>query len=281
MQNPMKKRWIAHGLAAMALLGLAAGPAVAAPKPKQGIEISFEVRARDTRIGSGKLLVGPKSGSGAKAQRILQLTGRTESLLGALYQGELLAYSWVDPQWLPQSARWNSVWAGRKGYVQALLGGGRVRSLFEREGRGSRQQDVQVLGFVLDPVSLVPWIMQQRPKPGLAWTALFFTGSDLCKLDIRAQNMETLRQVQPDGATKETQALRFEAGLSNCRIQRSVTAWTAVADQQPLRVVMHDHLLGDVYMDQTGTAQVPMPAQPSPPKEPLQLQVVGAGVKNP
>jgi hypothetical protein len=60
-----------------------------------------------------------------------------------------------------------------------------------------------------------------------------------------------------------------------------VTAWTAAADQQPLRVVMHDQLLGDVYMDQTGAAQVPMPAQPGPPKEPLQLQVVGAGVKNP
>lgn len=275
--KPGTRRGVAVAVAA--LLGLPAGSAVAAPKAKQALEIAFEVRARDTRIGQGKLLVGPRAGPGAKALRLLQLTGQTESILGVLYQGELLAHSWVDPQWLPQAARWTSQWAGRKGHVQALFGGGRLRALIERQGRGSRQQDLQFVGFALDPVALVPWLMQQRPQEGQAWTALFFTGADLCKLDIRAQQFETLRQAVAGAEPKATRALRFEATLSQCRIQRSVTAWMAAADQQPLRVVMHDKLLGDVIMDQTGTAQVDLPVLPPPPKEPLARQFVAEAPK--
>lgn len=280
MHGPERWRRVLLGAVAAASLGGGAAPAAAAPKAKQAVEFTFEVRARDTRIGSGRLLVGAKAGA-AKAPRLLQLAGQTEAVMGVLYQGELLAHAWVDPQWLPLAARWRSQWAGRKGHVQALLGDGRVRAIFEREGRGARETDVQVVGNVLDPVSLVPWLMQLRPQAGQAWSAMLFIGADLCRIDVVARGVEQLRQPQPGGAPRQTAAMRFEATLSQCRIQRRLTAWTALRDQQPLRLVLHDPLLGEVTLDHSATRLVAAPEVPGPPRAPLQLQVVGGAGKGP
>ena len=234
-----------------------------AAKPKHALEISFDVRVRDSRIGSGKLLVGPR-GEGRKGQRLLQLTGQTESLLGAIYQGALLAHSWVDASWLPQAARWHSQLAGRKAFTQATLAGGRVIAMFEREGRGMIQQDRMAAGVLLDPVALVPWLMQQKAKAGQKWTASMFTGADLCQLDMAAKTVES---IQVGG--KSLDALRIDVGFSSCRMQRSVTLWLAAADQSPQRLVLHDRLLGDILFDLAAVEQVPLPEVAAAPKEPL------------
>ncbi len=255
------KLLVAAGLA-LALVALAR-PSHAA-KPAKALEISFDVRVRDSRIGSGKLLVGPRQGDGRKGLRLLQLTGQTESVLGAIYQGALLAHSWVNADWLPQAARWDSQLAGRKAFTQATLAGGRLIAMFERQGRGAIQQDRMTAGILLDPVAMVPWLMQQKAKPGQTWKASLFTGADLCQLDMAAKTVEA---IQVSG--KAMDALRIEAVLSSCRMQRSVTLWLAMADQSPQRLVLHDRLLGDILFDLVGVEQVPLPEVLPAPKEPL------------
>lgn len=258
-------------LALLLTLPLAAWPSTTlAAKPKQALEISFDVRVRDSRIGSGKLLVGPRAGEGRKARRLLQLTGQTESLLGAIYQGALLAHSWVDANWLPQAARWHSQLAGRKAFTQATLVGGRVIAMFEREGRGMIQQDRMVAGVLLDPVALVPWLMQQKAKAGQKWTASLFTGADVCQLDAAAKTVES---IQVGG--KSIDALRIDVGFSNCRMHRSVTLWLAAVDRSPQRLVLHDRLLGDILFDLAAVEPVPLPEVAAAPKEPLLPTLAG------
>ena len=242
---------------------LAPAPSLAA-KPAKAVQFSFEVRVRDSRIGGGKLLIGPRSGEGRKANRLLQLTGQTEALLGAIYQGVLLAHSWVDGSWLPQVARWDSELAGRKSFTQALLAGGRLIAQFERQGRGTIPQDRMVTGILIDPVSFVPWLMQQKPKAGQTWTTVMFTGPDVCQFDISAKAVESVTVFG-----KALDALRLEAVFSKCRMQRSVTIWLATRDHSPQRLVLHDRLLGDILFDLEAVEQVPLPEVPSAPKEPL------------
>lgn len=235
-----------------------------AAKPAKALEITFEVRVRDSRIGSGKLLVGPRTGEGRKAQRLLQLTGQTEALLGAIYQGVLLAHSWVDASWLPQAARWDSQLAGRKSFTQAVLAGGRVIALFERQGRGMIPQDRMVTGVLLDPVSLVPWLMQQKAKAGQTWTLAMFTGADVCQLDVAVKPVESIQV-----AGKALDVLKLEAAFSKCRMQRSFTLWLGARDQSPQRLVLHDRILGDIMFDLSAVEQVPLPEVAPAPKEPL------------
>ena len=244
-------------LASAVLLATATGrPALAGPS--LGLEITFDVSSRDTHLGSGTLTIGVKGGDGARG-RTVKLSGKTESLLGVLYQGWLDATSWVDTAWLPVEASWRSELAGKKAHTLAKFNNRRVQAVFARPGVPPVQIDKTVDAVLLDPVALVPWLMQQKPKAGRSWTTHLYTGMDICQVTLRAGPVQA---VVVHGVSKD--AVPVAGETTNCRISRKFTLWLAPSDQLPLKLVLFDQLLGTIDFDLAQVRRIAVPRQQRP-----------------
>lgn len=229
----------------------------------KGVEIGFDVSARDTHLGSGKLIIGPKgsdgeAGKGAKG-RAVRLLGKTESLLGVLYAGRLDATSWLDGAWLPAEAHWQSELAGKKAHTIARFAGKRVQATFARPGAAAVQVDQTVAATLLDPVALVPWLMAQKPKPGKTLATYLYTGMDVCQVDLHTGPVEA---VAVHGQTRD--ALPLSGETKNCRISRKFTIWLAARDYVPVKMALHDALLGSIDFVLSGVRSVEVAGERPP-----------------
>ncbi|MBM4341929.1 MAG: DUF3108 domain-containing protein [Deltaproteobacteria bacterium] len=247
-------RWT---LVAFAVPCIAPLPATAAPAPR-GLEITFDVSSRDTHLGSGKLTIGPKGTDGAKG-RTVQLSGKTESLLGVLYQGALDATSWVDASWLPVEAHWKSELAGKKAHTLARFADRRVKAVFSRPGLQPVEVDKAVDTVLLDPVALAPWLMHQKPRAGRSWSTYLYTGMDICKVTLSAGPVAA---VQVKGQLRD--AVPVSGETTQCRIARKFTLWLQPKDQLPVKLVLYDGVLGTIDFDLAQFKSVDMPKQRPP-----------------
>jgi len=246
------------------LVCVAVALALAAPLPAAAIpavEVSFAVRTRDTHLGSGRLTIAARP-KAAKAPRQVNLTGKTEALLGVVYAGSLDATSWLDGAGLPVAARWRSELGGKKAMTRARFDGGRVQAQFDRPGQPPFAVDRQVDEVLIDPVAFMPWLMQRKPTPGKKIPLYLYTGMDVCFAELAVGALET---VVVDGQARD--ALPISAELQACRIQRRFTIWVAPKDITPLKMSIHDRLFGTIDFLLQGVRKVEL-AQAGPDDAP-------------
>lgn len=239
-------------LVIMALLA----PAVAlakptAGKPSKGLEIRFEVRARDSIVGKGRLVVGPRLSGERNGPRAVTLEGRSEDLAGILYQGESVATSWLNGDWRPVAARWRSEFMRRHSATAATYTGRHVIADFKRGDRAVHF-DRELPDAPQDLVSLVPWLMQQKVKRGARLGGSIFLGADICRFDATVRAAE-----RQDTILGTRQAMPVDITFGQCRVKRSFTVWLDAVDWTPLRIrVVESALLGSVDLVLTGVAPV-------------------------
>lgn len=242
-----------------------AAPLLAQAKPRPALDIRYELVTRNTTIGQGRLLIARKpevrsdspDAKASKPVRAVLLQGQTENLFGGLYKGRVDALTRVDGNWQPVSARWTSQFQGRTAHTNAEFEPNRVVAHFSREGKPPVDVDKTVAGVLLDPVSLIPWLMQKKPKPGTQWTLHLYTGMDVCKTEL------TVRAAEPIAMAGETvQGLPIDGALSECRLKRQFTIWLNPKDFGPQRVAIRDTLLGSVDIILTSAQVATMPDDP-------------------
>ncbi len=252
---------MSNRLTTWTLLALVLGPCLSATRAwagaGKGIEITFDVSARDSHLGQGTLVIGPK-GTAAQPLRMVTLLGKTTSLLGVIYAGMLDASSWVDAGYVPVEGQWQSQIAGNKARTRAKFAGQRVQAVFARLGKPDVSVDHTVDTPLLDPVALVPWLMHQKPKPGKKLHVHLFTGMDVCQATLEVGALQVL---EINGQSRDAVPLSSE--LQGCRIHRKFTIWLSPKDQLPLKMVIFDKLLGTVDFVLAGAKTVTV--QPLPP----------------
>jgi len=231
-----------------AVLGLvfaAAPPAVAhaakSTAKGRGLQFTYEVRARDSRIGQAKLTVGPKQALGKRQVRALLIEGSTEDLVGVLYAGKARATTWVDSAWVPVEAHWRSEFGRKKGEAEAVYTPKRVKAMFARPGKPNYKVDQATSAVPHDMVSVIPWLMQQKPKPGFRATIPVYTGMDVCELDALARPPESI--LVPMG---RRQAVPVDLVFTRCRVSRRFTVWLDEKDWTPHRMLLPDPVLGAI-----------------------------------
>lgn len=239
------------------VLSALAMPAFAASASK-GLEITFDVSARDSHIGQGALLIGPK-GNANQPLRAVKLSGKTTSILGILYNGMLEATSWLDAGCLPVQVQWQSKIGGNKALTQGKFDGKHVQAVFSRPGQRDVAVDKTVDDTLLDPVALVPWLMQQKPKPGKKLQTHLYTGMDVCQANLEVGAAESILV-----AGQSREALPLTAQLQGCRLDRKFTIWLAPRDMMPLKLAIFDKLLGTIDFELAGIKAVAMVAPPPP-----------------
>lgn len=243
-----------------AMLARAALPAVALARPAagkaaigkagKGLEIRFEVRARDSVVGKGRIVVGPRQAGERHGTRAVTLEGRSEDLAGVLYQGESVATSWLDGDWRPVAARWHSEFLRRQSATVASYLGHHVIADFKRGDR-TVHVDRELDEAPQDLVSLVPWLMQQKVKRGTQLGGSIYLGADVCRFDATvraAERQETIRGTR--------QALPVDVTFGQCRVKRTFTVWLDAVDWTPWRIRVAESALGSVDMVLTGVGPV-------------------------
>lgn len=240
-------------------------PARAFGKPGHSLEFRFDVRARDSTIAQGRLLVGPKLGAGRKSVREVTIEGHSADLAGVLYAGSSRATSWLDAEWRPLAARWTSEFLRRTSQTHATYDGRHLTADFAPSGRPGVRVDRELAERAHDLVSLVPWLIQQKVKPGQQLAGILYVGSDVCRIQLNVRKVEAVAVPMPGKPIEGTRpGLPVDATVSECRVKRQFTVWLDAKDWTPLRMRVADTPIGKVELVLTGVGQVEVGAQPLP-----------------
>lgn len=228
-------------LALVALATLLPGIANAALPKSGGLLFVYEVRARDSRLGVARITVGPKQTLGKRQVRAVTIVGNSEDLVGILYAGSSNATTWVDSGWLPTEAHWKSTLGQKASETEAVYGPHRVQATFARPGKPVYKVDQATDRAPQDLVSFMPWLMQQKVKPGFRVTIPVYTGMDVCDIEATARPVESVSV--PLG---KRLAIPVDIVFKRCRVSRSFTAWLDVGDFTPHRMTVPHPVLGNI-----------------------------------
>ncbi len=252
--------------ALLMILGLAlVAPTLASAKPARSLEFRFDVRARDTTIAQGRLLVGPKLACGRKSVRAVTIEGHSADLAGVLYSGSSLSTSWLDADWRPLAARWSTELLRRKSKTQATYDGRHLTADFAPAGKPEIHVDRELEERAHDLVSLVPWLIQQKVKPGQQLAGILYVGSDVCRIQLSVRKVEAVAVPVPGTVVEGSRpGLPVDATVSECRVKRGFTVWLDAKDWTPLRMRVADTPIGKVELVLTGVGQVDGEARPLP-----------------
>lgn len=241
----------------IATAGLLARSPDAGARP-HSLELRFDVHVRDSVVAKGRMLVGPRA-PGHKSVRAVTIEGHSEDLAGVLYAGSSQATSWLDGEWKPVAARWSSEFLRRKSQTQATYEGKHITADFMRAGKGDVHVDRELDERAHDLVSLVPWLVQQRVKPGQQLGGMIYVGADVCRVHLVVATAESV--TVPAGTR---QGLPVAVTVDQCRIKRGFTLWLDGKDWTPLKMRVTETVVGPVELVLTGTSQVQAPAPALP-----------------
>ncbi len=265
--------WLRAAL--IALVG-AIWPSWAQATPQKGLEIRFDVRARESVVGRGALVVGAKVRQGKLTVRQVQVWGKTEDLAGVLWHGEAQLSSWLDPLWNPIVAKWTSEFRAVSSQVDVHFTPHLITADIARRDKPPLHIERTTTAPAADLVSLVPWLMQQKVKPGQKLQGIVVLGQEICQFDAEVRPVEKVHTT-PRG---DRDGLPVDLVFSHCKLERPMTIWLDNEDFTPLRAVLAKTHLGTVDMVLTGVQRIQRAWLPMPEAEQPETQgKLPSGVK--
>jgi hypothetical protein len=220
-----------------------------------GLLLQYELRARDVKVGTAVVTVGPKQTVAGKATRAVTIEGKSSDLVGFVYSGTMTATSWLAASdWSPVKARWRNRVTRNISDTDTNYDGKRIQATFLRPDKPPFTLDQSFDKKVQDLVSMLPWIVQQKVKQGAKFQTPIYTGMQVCQLHGEVGKPEAV--TLPLGA-RET--LPVALHFSECHITRTATVWLDKQDWTPHRIVVTDKLLGsiEVVLRSLETTDVP------------------------
>lgn len=240
---------LAHATIATALVALLLAvpthAASAAPHEKTfktGLLLRYELRARDVRIASASVSVGPKQTVAGRSVRAVTIDGKSDDLIGLFYQGTLSATSWLlAADWSPVRAQWRNRISRNHSDTDARYDGKRLQAAFVRPEKPRTDIDRSFDRRPQDMVSVLPWLVQQKVRTGQKLTAPLYVGQQVCELhaEVGAAQIVTV----PLGSRT---ALPVALRMTDCTITRTATVWLDAQDWTPHKISVSDPWLGSV-----------------------------------
>jgi len=175
-------------------------PLVTLDAGASSLELQYSVRVRGHRVGQAKITVGsPKMRAGARLRRVVfEADVRPVGISVLRFAGK--ATSWTRKGWTPVDANWDWQEMATRTRVEASWKNGRIDAKYLRDGRLRKRIRSKTEGPWSDVISIFPWLMDQKMKPGNVLKTTTFTGNQIYKVSAVVQKPESI--ALPSGRTK-------------------------------------------------------------------------------
>ena len=221
---------------------LALSPDAEAAAGKKLLELRYEVRVSGLKIGKARLTVFRGKKKGDKRIDRIRFKADVKPLgVAALKMGGD-GTTWVTSDYAPVKARWAWSEMGRPAEVKAQWANGAFDGRYFRDGAERKRIKTKAnQQQMTDVVTVLPWIMSEKPKAGQTLKTTTFTGNQLYNVTAKVGVAESV--ALPTG---ERKALRVEVTAVRPGKTRKFTVWVDATTFTPVRIGFKYRFLGTV-----------------------------------